>query len=341
MTEVEPTPFGANPSSHWKVDVNSVFRNAIVAATAPLLSVGTALASSQPAQAASSSSYPAHLAAPYLQISSSTSGQMATDVGETGLKYYTLAFLTSKSGCTLNWEAGNEAMRAFKPEVKSLQKAGGNVIISFGGASSTELAETCTSVANLEKAYASVLSAYPGVTRLDFDIEQPAINNSKANSRRNQALAKLEKSYPSVSIDYTLQVSPSGLPSSPELSIIKQAKSDGVKINEVNIMAQYFGSGDDLAPAESAATHTEQQLAKLYPTLSSAHLWDMIGITTMASASYNTNGDESFTTSDATSLESWAAGASNHVQELAFWEIAEYDAPTGYQYSQIFNQITN
>lgn len=62
----------------------------------------------------------------------------------------------------------------------------------------------------------------------------------------------------------------------------------------------------------------------------------MIGISTLASASSN-NG-ESFTTTDASKLETWAA--KHGVQEVAFWEVADYDAP-GYQYSDIFNKITS
>lgn len=289
------------------------------------------------ASAATTTAYPAHIAAPYLQISTVSKGQMKADMDATGQKYYTLAFLDSESGCTPEWEDGSEAVKTFEPVVKKLQKAGGNVIISFGGSGSTELAETCTSVSSLESAYAAVLSAYPGVTRLDFDIEQPAITNSGANSRRNKALALLQKKVPSTSIDYTLAVSPTGLPASPELSLVKQAIKDGVRLNEVNIMAQYFGSGDDLADAESAATGTEQQLAQLYPSLSTVQVWDMIGITPVASASYGN--DESFTTSDATQLEMWAADKG--VQELAFWEVYQYDRPTGYQYSEIFEPFTS
>jgi chitinase len=315
--------------------VNSVLRNVAIAASAALVSVGTAGAFSTQA-GASAPTYPAHLAAPYLQITTSDSSDMTADMDATGLKDYTLAFLTSQSQCTLQWEDGGQAMNAYTSVVKTLQNDGGNVIISFGGENSTELAETCTSVAKLEAAYAKVLTTYPGVTRLDFDIEQPAITNTQATARRNLALAQLEKAYPSVSIDYTLGVYPSGLPASPELKIIKQAVADGVKINAVNIMAQYFGSGDDLAPAESAARHTEKQLARLYPSLSASQVWDMIGITTLASASYASG--ESFTTADAASLETWAA--KQGVQELAFWEVAGYDAP-GYQYSNIFNKITS
>jgi chitinase len=307
-------------------------RNLTIGATATLILV---LAAS-PAQAAEPG-YPVHLAAPYLQITTSDSSYISADMDATGLKYYTLAFLASAGGCKLNWEDGNESVGAFESVVQSLQSDGGNVIISFGGAGSKEVAETCDSVKKLERTYASVLADYPGVTRLDFDIESPSITNRAATARRNKALAILEKQDPSVSIDYTLPVDPDGLPAKPELAIIKQAKADGVTVNAVNLMTQYFGKGDDLHRAESAATSTEEQLATVYPKLSSSQLWEMIGITPVASADYN--GGESFTLSDASSLESWAADRG--VGELAFWQVAGYDSSTGYQYSSIFNQFNS
>jgi chitinase len=307
-------------------------RNLLIGAATALL-----LAVASQASAVAEPGYPVHVAAPYLQISTSDSGQIAADMDATGLKYYTLAFLTSAGGCTLNWEDGNESVGAFESVVKSLQAAGGNVIISFGGAGSTEVAETCDSVKKLERTYATVLADYPGVTRLDFDIESPSIKNAAATARRNKALALLETDDPSVSIDYTLPVNPGGLPTKPELAIIKQAKADGVQLNAVNIMTMYFGKGDDLDPAESAAIATEKQLAAVYPKLSASQLWEMIGMTPVASSSYNHG--ESFTVSDASALESWAANQG--VGELAFWQVAGYDSSTGYQYSAIFNHFNS
>ena len=295
------------------------------------------VAAAGPSSAGAEAGYPTRLAAPYLQITTSDSSDIAADMNATGLKNTTLAFLTSAGRCTLSWEDGNESVGAFRSVVKSLQAAGGDVIISFGGAGSTEVAETCDSVKKLEQTYASVLADYPGVTRLDFDIESPSISNAAATARRNKALALLEKDDPSVSIDYTLPVNPGGLPTTPELAIIKQDKADGVLLNTVNIMTMYFGKGDDLDPAESAAIATEKQLAAVYPSLSSAQVWEMIGMTTVASANYNHG--ESFTLSDATSLESWAANQG--VGELAFWQVAAHDSSTGYQYSAIFNQFNN
>ena len=92
--------------------------------------------------------FPAHYSAPYLQIDGSDAGDMAADMSASGDKYYTLAFLTPKSGCTPEWEDGGDSLGAFTSQVSAMQSAGGNVIISFGGESGGELAQTCTSVSS-------------------------------------------------------------------------------------------------------------------------------------------------------------------------------------------------
>ena len=61
----------------------------------------------------------------------------------------------------------------------------------------------------------------------------------------------------------------------------------------------------------------------------------MMGLTPIAGQN---DDNEFFSTSDASTLESFAA--SNGVAELSFWEVDGYDKPTGYQYSSIFNKIT-
>jgi chitinase len=306
-------------------------------ATATLLGAGgLALAAAGPA-AAAGSAFPAHYAAPYLQIDSSDAGDMAADMAATGLKYYTLAFLTPQSGCTPEWEDGDESVGAFTSQVSALQAAGGNVIISFGGESGGELAQTCTNVSQLTAAYLNVVNTY-GVNRLDFDIEGSVLADTAATSIRDQALAALQAEDPSVQIDFTLGVSPQGLPTGTgsEYALLQNAQADGVKVSVVNIMTMDFGAGsNDLADAESAAEGTASQLSSLYGISTSA-AYGMMGLTPIA----GTNDDGTvFSTSNAQSLESFAA--SNGVQELSFWEVDGYDKPTGYQYSAIFNEITS
>lgn len=307
---------------------------ALVASTLPLAALAMALAANAGASSQVTSAFPAHYAAPYLELSSGTAGDMAADMKATGLKNYTLAFLIPKSGCTPQWEDGGSSLGAFTSQVNSLKSAGGNVIISFGGAEGGELAQTCTSVSSLTAAYASVVSTY-GITRLDFDIEGSTLDNTTANTRRNQALAALQAQNPSVEVDYTLAVDPSGLESD-TLNLLKDAKSKGVNVSVVNIMTMDFGNGHNaLNDAQSAAKGTASQLASLYGISTSA-AYGRMGLTPIAGKN---DDNENFTQANATTLESFAA--TNGVQELAFWEVDGYDKGTGYAYSNIFNKITS
>ncbi len=308
---------------------------ALATATA-LVSGGLALAATSPANAAGAA-FPAHYAAPYLQISSSDAGDMSADMSATGLKYYTLAFLVSQGGCTPGWEANSgSAASTFASQIGAIQGAGGNVIISFGGAGATVLDQTCTNVSQLTAAYQNVVNS-TGVTRLDFDIEDSALADTAATSRRDQALAALQAQDPAVQVDFTLGVSPQGLPTGngSQFALLQDAKAKGVRVSVVNIMTMDFGAGsNDLADAESAAQGAASQLAGLYGISTSA-AYAMMGLTPIA----GTNDDGTvFSTSNASSLESFAA--SNGIAELSFWEVDGYDKPIGYQYSSIFNRIT-
>ena len=307
----------------------------VTAAVTALGSGGLALATAGPA-AAAGSAFPAHYAAPYLQISTSDSGDMAADMSVSGDKYYTLAFLVSQSGCTPDWEDGGYSLGTFNSQISALQAAGGNVIISSGGAGATELAQTCTNVSQLTAAYQNIVNT-TGSTRLDFDIEDSSLANTSATSLRDQALAALQAQDPAVQVDFTLGVSPQGLPTGngSEYAVLQDAKAKGVKVSVVNIMTMDFGGGtNDLAAAESAAQGAAGQLSSLYGISTSA-AYNMMGLTPIAGV--NDDGTD-FSISNASSLESFAA--SNGVQELSFWEVDGYDKGTGYQYSSIFNKIT-
>ena len=304
---------------------------AALAAISTLVPVGLIAVGANSANAAGT--FPAHYAAPYLQISSGDAGDLAADMSASGDKFYTLAFLTPKSGCTPEWEDGGDSVGAFSSQINALKSAGGNVIISFGGEAGGELAQTCTSVSSLTAAYKKVVDTY-GVTRLDFDIEGSVLDDATANTRRDQALAALQAAEPAVQIDFTVPVDPTGLESN-AVNLLKGAKGKGVKVNLVNIMTMDFGNGQNaLADAESAANGTVPQLESAFG-VSSSQAWNMLGLTPIAG---HNDDNENFTQSNAGTLESFAA--SHGVQELAFWEVDGYDKGTGYAYSKIFNKIT-
>ncbi len=307
-------------------------RSILMAAITTGALVAGALVDAAPATAATA--FPAHYAAPYVQIGSESTGDMAADLSASGNKYYTLAFLIPKSGCTPEWEDGDDALGAFTSQVTAIKNAGGNVIISFGGETGGELAETCTSVSSLTAAYKNVVTTY-GITRLDFDIEGDPLDNTAANSRRDQALAALQASNPAVQVDFTIPVDPDGLESN-ALALLNDAKSKGVKVSIVNIMTMDFGDGENaLADAESAANATHTQLTSVYGG-TSASIWATMGLTPIAGEN---DDDEDFTQGNAATLESFAA--SKGVGELAFWEVDGYDKPLKYAYTKVFTKITS
>lgn len=277
--------------------------------------------------------FPAHYAAPYLQVSDSDIGDLAADQSATGTKFYTLAFLTPSSGCNQLWEANGTGVGSFKSQISALQAAGGNVIPSFGGAQGGEIAQTCTDQNSLTAAYANVVNTY-GTPRLDFDIEEDTIKDTAANQRRNSALAALQQQNPSVQVDYTLAVAPDGLPST-QLDILRDAKNKGLKVSVVNLMVMDFYDGQPvISDALAAARSTAGQLASLYGISTSA-AYGMMGLTPIAG---NNDDGAPFSQSDAQQLETFAA--QNGVQELSFWEVQDYDKATGYAYSRIFNAIS-
>ncbi|WP_372663380.1 ricin-type beta-trefoil lectin domain protein [Amycolatopsis kentuckyensis] len=304
-----------------------------LAAALPAVVSAAILAATPSTAAAAGGAFPAHYAAPYLQISDADAGQLAADMNATGTKFYTLAFLTPQSGCTPVWEANGTGVGSFKSQISALQAAGGNVIPSFGGAEGGELAQTCTNTAGLTAAYANVVNTY-GTPRLDFDIEGGVLNDTASNQRRNSALAALQQQNPAVQVDYTLAVDPTGIPSN-ELDLLRDAKSKGVKVSVVNLMVMDFYDGQPvLGDALSAARASASQLASLYGISTSA-AYAMMGLTPIAGR--NDDGAQ-FSQSDAQQLETFAA--QNGVAELSFWELQDYDRATGYAYSRIFNAIT-
>jgi chitinase len=306
-------------------------RSIMTAAVTTGTLVAAMLFAGSPASAATA--FPAHYAAPYVQIGSESTGDMSADLNASGNKFYTLAFLIPKSGCTPEWEDGGDALGAFTSQVTAIKNAGGNVIISFGGEAGGELAETCTSVSSLTAAYQNVVNTY-GITRLDFDIEGDPLDNTSANSRRDQALAAVQAANPAVQVDFTIPVDPDGLESN-ALALLNDAKSKGVKVSIVNIMTMDFGDGENaLADAESAANATHTQLTSIYGG-SSASIWAKMGLTPIAGEN---DDDEDFTQANAATLESFAA--SKGVGELAFWEVDGYDKPLKYAYTKVFTKIT-
>ncbi|TKA10400.1 chitinase [Actinacidiphila oryziradicis] len=330
-------------------------RSFSAAAAVTALAAGLLLGSSTTASAANAGpGFPARYAAPYVETWNSPSA-MASAQSATGLKYFTLAFVIDGGSCNATFN-GNTSISdsSWQSAINSLRASGGDVIASFGGAAGTEIGLSCGSVAALKAQYKYVIDTL-NLTRVDFDIEGSALDNTTANDRRNQALAQLQTEYAAagkkLDVQYTLPVDPTGLLQN-SLNLLNNAKSNGLNVNLVNIMTMDYGASMDMGQAAiSAATALHTQLGQLWTSKTSAQLWAMEGNTPMIGVNDSTN--EVFSTGNASSLESFAA--SNGIQELSFWSLGRDKAcstngtlsdtcsgtsQSAYQFSRTFNAIT-
>ncbi|MFJ5267751.1 cellulose binding domain-containing protein [Streptomyces sp. NPDC088358] len=243
--------------------------------------------------------------APYVDTSLYPAFDLVGSATATGVKNYNLAFITDGGGCTPKWGGVSDlASDAVAAQIGALRAKGGDVRVSFGGASGSELATTCSSADALATAYGKAVDAYK-LTKVDFDVEGGALPNTTANSNRAKAIAKLQQQHPGLDVSYTLPVMPEGL-TQDGVNLLTDARSNGVKISAVNIMAMDYGpaySGDMGTYAEQAATATQAQVKSVLG-LSDSAAWKTVAVTPMIGV--NDVASEIFKVDDAAQLVAFA-----------------------------------
>lgn len=243
--------------------------------------------------------------APYVDTSLYPAFDLVASAGATGVKHYNLAFVTDGGGCTPKWGGVTDlASDAVAAQIGALRAEGGDVRVSFGGAAGSELATACSSADALATAYGKVVDAY-GLTKVDFDVEGGALPNTSANTRRAQAVAKLQEQHPGLDVSFTLPVMPEGL-TQDGVNLLADAKENGVAVTTVNIMAMDYGpayGGDMGTYAEQAATATQAQIKGVLG-LSDSAAWKAVAVTPMIGVNDVTS--EIFKVDDATQLVAFA-----------------------------------
>lgn len=272
--------------------------------------------------------------APYVDMAAYPTPDLAVPVAATRIRTYHLAFITAAGGCTPAWggfaslgmSSSDAQAQAINKTIGDLQRAGGKVSISFGGAVGTELARSCGSAKDLANAYRAVIEKY-GITRIDFDIEGAAQQDHAANVRRGEALAILQdefhKAGKTLTTTFTLPVLPTGL-TSDGLGVLTDTAQGGGRVDLVNVMAMDYGPPNDHMgqSAIDAATQTAGQLEFMYPGTSSEGRITRVGLTPMIGE--NDLPGERFTLEDAKQVRIWAAQHS--LGGLAWWSVAR-DVP--------------
>jgi chitinase len=263
------------------------------------------------------------LFAPYIDMSLTVDQQIVTIQQQSGVKAFTLAFLTA-GGCSVGWGGlGGTLPQDSLPNgntmlalVQQLQAAGVKIIISFGGANGQDPAAFCSSVSSLQAVYQSVINRY-NVNMLDFDIEGGATSNQAAITLRNKALVALKAANPGLIVSYTLPVLPTGLVDT-GVNILRSVKTDGLSLDNVNVMAMDYGSAVDNGGqmglnARLAAANTYNQVQAAGLTATKIGVTPMIGV--------NDTNTEIFQLADAQSLVDFAH-ANSYIDRISMWSVA-------------------
>jgi hypothetical protein len=317
-------------------------------------SAGARPAGGDPSSAARPAMLPPHVFAPYYANSADT---LAATSKASGARYLTLAFLqTAKPGsCTVYWNGDPRTPvgATYAAGIAALQKAGGNVVPSFGGAYADavdeEIADSCHSVSKIAAQYEKVITTYH-VTRLDLDTEEDSLNNYAGINRRNQAIVMVERwaarTHRTVQFVYTIPTNTTGIDQGGSV-VLANAVANHAQIAIVDIMTfdYYDNLPHEMADnTEGAAQQLFDRLHELYPAKSASELWGMIGICEDLGVD-DYGPAETLTVADAQTVERWAAARG--LAELSFWNIQDdntagshvHQAP--YAYAHAFEPFTS
>ncbi|HEY3749052.1 MAG TPA: chitinase [Pseudonocardiaceae bacterium] len=336
-----------------------------IAVAAAAVAMATPAFAAQPAHSQShANALPTHVFAPYFE--SFNGDDLATTSHQSGAKFLTMAFLQTAAvgSCTVDWN-GNPAtpvaQSTFGVDIKQIRATGGDVIPSFGGFAaddtSTEIADSCTSVPAIAAAYENVITTY-NVTRLDLDTEDLSLTNTAGIDRRNKAIRLVENwaaaHHRTVQFVYTLPSAPTGLAPT-GLAVLQNAVANQARVDIVNIMTfDYFdGISHEMATdTQTAAAGLISQLHALFPHRSTSQLWTMVGVTEMVGID-DFGPTETFTLADATAIQHWAVA--HNISSLSYWAIERDNgscpglkgqglcsgvAQTTWQFSHVFEPFT-
>ncbi len=126
-------------------------------------------------------------AAPYAYLGWGNLPDPRTIMSATGIKWFTMAFMLSNGYCNPQWD-GNRPLTGGidQSTINNIRGAGGDVVISSGGAVGNWLEQSCGSAGELAGAYQRVINAY-GLKALDIDIEGSVYGNPTLQQRINRA----------------------------------------------------------------------------------------------------------------------------------------------------------
>ena len=201
--------------------------------------------------------------APYYSTLDSNAPDVGQVMSATGQKAFEMAFILANGGsCAPSWDGTDPVSSDTQVSgvINQIRADGGDVIVSAGGYNGTKLGQVCSSAAATAAAYQQVVTTY-GLHAVDFDLEEPEIENSTAISYELGAAQILQQEDPGLFISITMPSTTTGANYFGQ-QLLNQAKSLGFTPNDYTIMP--FDGG--FSGASSQVTALQDFNAQLMST---------------------------------------------------------------------------
>lgn len=256
--------------------------------------------------------------APYFYLSWGSPQDPVQVMRATGLTCFTIAFILSGSSCQPLWGSTDSLTTSAEAKaIASIRAAGGDVIVSSGGStSSISLEVKCSSASALAAAYSKVIAAY-SLKAFDIDLEGSALSTYSVQDKVLQALKLVRAANPSTKVILTIPSGQYGLHSDGR-RLLTQAASTNAPVDTWSIMPFDFGnSSTNMASATTSASEAlHASLKSAYLGRTDAQLYAMQGISTMNGI---TDSNEIVSLADAVTIQQYAAV--HGLGRLTFWAL--------------------
>jgi hypothetical protein len=201
--------------------------------------------------------------------------------------------------------------------ITNLRGAGGDVVVSSGGATGNWLEQSCASAGELAGAYQKVVNAYR-LRALDIDIEGTVYDNPTLQQRTIDALKTIRANNPGIALYVTFPGGQWG----PDSTMVNRAAQSGLTVDGWTIMPFDFGAaGQNMGSLTIQATDGLKNVVKNAYGYSDDQAYRHSGISSMNGI---TDQGETVTQNDFRTILGYAQ--QHHLARLTFWS-ADRDRP--------------
>jgi hypothetical protein len=269
--------------------------------------------------------------APYIFPADNGSVNPVSVMQKTGVRAFTLAFILNRGSCSPVWnESGSLNNGAITSRINAIRKAGGDVVISFGGFSGNKLGNACRNETALAAAYQKVINTYR-LKAIDIDLEAGEVSQSV---KVLKALKIVKQKNPGIQIILTLGTGTGGLVGD-EAPIPGQAASVGSPVDVWTIMPFDFSNDDskvDHGKASVSASEGLHRQLKSALKLSDARIYAMQGISSMNA---RTDARGNVTVANFNTMLAYCQ--QHHLARFTFWELSR---DPSLKYTRVIGKFT-